>query len=41
MKWSDTEIIFASLFKSEQTHLRMSMSNEEQNDLSKYRGVPH
>ena len=36
MKWSDTEIIFASLSKSEQTHLRMSMSNEEQNDLSKY-----
>ena len=36
MKWTDTEIIFASLSKSEQTHLRMSMSNQEQNDLSKY-----
>ena len=36
MKWSDTEIIFASLSKSEQTHLRMSMSDEEQNDLTKY-----
>ena len=34
--WKDKEIIFATLSKSNMTHLRMSMSTEQQNDLEKY-----
>ena len=36
--WQDKEIIFATLSKSKMTHLRMSMSTEEQNDLEKFIG---
>ena len=36
MKWSDEEIIFGSLSRSELTELRMSMSNEQQTDLQKF-----
>jgi len=36
MKWTDTEIIFASLSRSELTELRMCMSNEQQNDLQQF-----
>ena len=31
--WSDKEIIFSSLSKSDMTHLRMSMSKDQQEDL--------
>ena len=34
--WSDREIIFASLSKSKLTHLRMSMSKTEQEDLDSF-----
>ena len=36
--WQDKEIIFATLSKSKMTHLRMSMSTEEQNNLEKFIG---
>ena len=36
MKWSDKEIIFGSLSRSELTELRMYMSNEQQSDLEKF-----
>ena len=36
MKWSDKEIIFASLSRSELTELRMYMSTEQQSDLEKF-----
>ena len=34
--WEDKEIIFASLCKSEMTHLRMSMSKKEKEDLNEF-----
>ena len=34
--WEDREIIFASLCKSEMTHLRMSMSKKEKEDLNEF-----
>ena len=36
MKWSDAEIIFGSLTRSELTELRMCMSDEQQTDLQKF-----
>ena len=36
MKWSDEEIIFASLTRSDLTELRMCMSDEQQTDLQKF-----
>ena len=34
--WEDKEIIFATLCKSEMTHLRMSMSKKEKEDLNEF-----
>ena len=36
MKWSDKEIIFASLRRSELRELRMYMITEQQSDLQKF-----